>query len=114
MARSSAMSTGATSANSTAACPCSSCRPMRRRCVMASGELVVGRLGAGPPPLARVPVSRSLELVDDGLEGVLDVVADRHEQLDDDGEEQREDDPVLGHCLAFLALCVVLDPIDEK
>src|SRR5581483_3270458 len=56
----------------------------------------------------------SLQLADEGLERGLDVASERHEQDDDDGGDEGEDDAVLGHCLAFLALDVVLHPLEQE
>src|SRR6266404_2388574 len=112
MARSSAMRTGAMNANSTAACPSWSWIPMRRRRVMRV-DLVVGRLGAGPPPV-RSNALESLQLVDEGLERGLDLPTEREQQDDAHGCDEGEDDAVLGHCLAVLALDVVLHPLKQE
>src|SRR5579862_4183511 len=113
IASSSAIRTGATIANSTAACPSSAWRPMRRRRVM-RGLAVVGPLGARPTTTRTYSALDSLQLADEGLERGLDVASERHEQDDDDGGDEGEDDAVLGHCLAFLALEIVLDPAEQK
>jgi hypothetical protein len=55
-----------------------------------------------------------LERVDDRRQRGLDLTTEREEQPDHDGGDQREDDPVLGHCLALVALHVVLDPLNGE
>src|SRR5437868_6174680 len=113
MASRSAMRTGATSANSTAACPFSARRPMRRRRVMTSD-----RRWWAPSDEAHhrldVLLPIPLQLADEGRECGLDLRAERHEKRDDDGCDERQNDAVLGHSLAFLTLDVVLHPVEQE
>src|SRR3954447_2842722 len=53
-----------------------------------------------------------LQRVRDRVEGVEDLVAQQREHRDDDRGDEGEDDSVLGHGLAFLALDVLLHPLD--
>src|SRR5579872_3006770 len=71
-------------------------REMRRTCLIARALLVAGQCR------------------DDGLELRLDLAAERDEDRDHAEGDEAEDDSVLGHRLALLALPVGLDPVDEK
>src|SRR6185312_680479 len=81
---------------------------------LAAAVLAVG--GGGPserrPAAGAWMALVALERVDDGLEGVLDLRAERAEHDHDGDGDQGEDDAVLGHGLALLALPVVLDPLN--
>src|SRR5437588_2368012 len=113
MASRSAMSMGATVSTSMAAWPCSSCGWMcgrrrvigRRRWLRAASESARNRWAcvlAGGEQCGQLP------------DGDVDVLTEKDEQRDADGCDEGEDDAVLGHCLAFLALDIVLHPLEQE
>src|SRR4051794_9836001 len=104
----SSSSTGTTSANSTAAWPCSERRLLRRRLDMCVGAEAGGggEQSSCPPPRGLL-----LERADDRVDRAGDLRAEREHHDGDDDCDQGEDEAILGHCLTVLALDVVLDPL---